>query len=827
VANGLIINVGPFQKIDLTEEQSYLPAGTAHAANNADIITQPNALLTVLGRAILGTLNLTPDNTVTALGRYETFEGQSNATPFNRVFYIFSAIDSHSVVTCGAYEVATAATTIFPNLRPFTQSIQMGDMFLTNSGQQVRRRPWAAGGWLVDEIQVAVPPQIFGAVRSVNAGDSPGDGTYNYALAFKTSAPDGDPTIVESSSPFYFQTAVNITAGTAASGQVTLSINGATGPPQAGDRVALHINHQVVSVVASGAEGLDGLTNELVIAAQANSIINSLVTLGANTPGVGGISIVAVKPGTSGNAITYRGGASPGTVGHAIISPTITTHLTSGSPGQAPTITIPTTAVLATTYGGQTVEAYLYRFSVLQPLYLEVGAVKTLATASGGGNTVITDTTPDIAIAGNTPLVNGATGSDHHDPPPFATTLVQVNNNAPTTAQTTWYVENPGFVEVHKGRLWAFVLYPNLYNLKTGTSGVNKQPTFTSLKEVQLQSQLWFSDFATPWSNNEVDDVLTIGDETTPGNDNWGPSLATPQPQGNPAISGWDYGINIDNIPKNLAKAGTYLCAFKSQTMHIVTGDDPNTFRVYETFNIGMLASLSMAKGEGGVFWLAPPYHFHFYAGGEPLYIGEEIRRKLESLSQVQLASCLSFFAKRRYVSLFNIGGGKYLGFVYYVPQQKWLVIDLGATAVFATPQAAVVAVANQLALWDGDVQDLGRAITATWTTGVMDSGTPGQVKRYRYCVVDAPIQPGVVGSVAVKVDMPPQTVWNSPAIDLGHGPTSKVISLPQTLQGYTAVVTVALANTTGSGQQAVLRRVNIYGDVAHDLKDNQLRWQI
>jgi hypothetical protein len=804
-----LITIGPFGGVDYTTDAFYLDEGLSPLATNADPVTTTRALQTVLGRSVFVAAGLPAGYTFQCLVRFQSFSG--GAANF-QTSYFFSAIKGGSTMQ-GVYTLG-GAVVFLNDLRPFTQAVQFEDGLWTNGGQQVRLRNYGEdSGWLVDEWQLQPPAQVLGAIGTESGSDSPGVGTYSYALAWIRSSSDADPTIVQQSSPFYLNGSVSVVSANNAS----LGTFAIAGTPQNHDTIKLSVNSFSVLVTASGADTPTTLAASGAIALNANSSIAALVSSGSQGAD---IIIQAVIPGTSGNAITYHGLVTPSTSGHATISPISSTHLTGGTPGVAPTITLPTADVEYTDYAGLTIDAALFRFSVLQPLYLEVGLVKNLATTTSGIYTIVKDDTPDSVIASNTPLVNNQSGSDHHDPPPFVTTVSAVNATGATTWQTTWEITNPGFVEIHKGRLWAFTLYPNVYNLKNTTTG---QPGFTSLTEVQLQSQLWFSDYETPWSFNDVDDVVTVGDEETPGNSDWGPTLV-PGTLHNP---GWNYNT-IDDVPRGLASTGSYLCALKSLSFWVVYGDDPNSFRVYEAFDIGCASSTSIAKGEGGVFWAAPE-GVHFYTGGTPLYISEPIRLYVDSNGG--WFGSVAFYYKRTYYITLSNGAC----FAYYVPTQKWYPVGFGFEAVAATLDNAWTASNLTMSQWAASPQDNGEKQQATWTSKISDCSeldSPqkmfrGQTKQARYLIVDAaPQDANCVVTVTANPQTTLATTWTTGTFNLSHPPGAGVLSIPGAFPyWYTAQVEVLIETPADATSPTVLRRVTLMGDVAHALKDNRTQW--
>jgi hypothetical protein len=491
-------------------------------------------------------------------------------------------------------------------------------------------------------------------------------------------------------------------------------------------------------------------------------------------------------------------------------SPVFSSTVTVAS-GQQPALSIATAVgslaslIIGLTIGGETFYGALYRSSTTNPTYTFVDFLANLPQGTGAdGNPCFIDTAADADLASNASL------TIHHDPPPI---LGQVypgppapNTSAQSLQQQNQQVSfnyiNPSFITKHMNRVWTFTLYPT-------------QPVITPLPnaiaQLSFQPQLWCSDYGVPWSFNDDasnQQIFLVGPEDTPGNAAVPASVTTVAP--------WVPG-QLEDTPMGLARAGSILVVFKSQTTWIVEGQTPAEFLVVPAFDIGCMASNSITEAEGGVFWLAPQ-GVYFFSGGSPSYISEDVRGILDTLPWAQRQAAVGAYRDRTfYLSVGN------QTFAYYTPSQKWYTLPYGASLAVASPYNQ-----NQLLFVNGNVlqsvdvnpaTDLGQPITATWASGVTDSEAPGQLKQYRFMQVVALQQQGMI-TAKLTVDSAYATQQSfSWTWDLSLGNGAFVVSLPEYMAGYAAQLTVTATTNPNATAPLIVRAVIVTGDVKHGLK--------
>lgn len=505
-------------------------------------------------------------------------------------------------------------------------------------------------------------------------------------------------------------------------------------------------------------------------------------TLGQTAPGANNI-----PPGTYyytwTQITTFPDGTTQETSPNNASAFNLSLSITVGAGGAQSIDLTPTTAWSGTNADGSTWVTNIYRQSTNQPVWLSAYRLT--------GSAVLHDTNPDANFLPNAQLTL------HNDPPPVSTS-------------------NLGVVFSHKDRAWTWVVVQNA--------------TSNNL----VQSQLWFSSYGVPWSFNNSQGVILVGNEF---------------PFDLPNNSTGVYDRNVGDIPVAGVSLSSIAVLHSRRATYVLYGDDPTTFVVRKMSDKGCIAPLSPAVCKNVEARLTDE-GVYLFDGQSDVYISEPIRQLLDLYSPTNKAQAQGWYANRAYyLSLPSSGGSTVLSpataapatFVYYFPTQQWYILPYATSAAYAVPsesswvgaqqyQEIVAARWNTAAgtgslyidSWQVGDSDLALPVTATWTGPVTDSGLPGTIKTYTHVVVNAPIQQGVTATVTLTLDpgSSPSKVyaWN---FDLGLGPTliAEVPTYGAGNLGVLASLTVSVTNTLNPAPApAMLYSVQCFGTMAYNL---------
>lgn len=288
----------------------------------------------------------------------------------------------------------------------------------------------------------------------------------------------------------------------------------------------------------------------------------------------------------------------------------------------------------------------------------------------------------------------------------------------------------------------------------------------------------------------------------------------------------WGFNANTGNLPVDstvfddgavaMASTGGTLILFKKRTTHAVWGTTDADFQVYFLFKRGCISAQSVAAQDGVVYWIARQ-GVYFYVGGggfDPVqnkvsdgnYQQSNIKSVLDGLSMADRAAAVGFFYDSMYhLSLPTLNKT----YVFDLRQRAWYRMGFATSAAWFDNEDSVLVVAanlqtlGQVDQWFAADTDLGGAITSYITTRISsaDGRAPqnaNATKRYRYFVLEAPVQPGASASVTVTVNpgasQIPQILT---AIDLGSGQPRHQESLKDTMLGVTVQFTITLTTTS------------------------------
>jgi hypothetical protein len=770
-----LLAIRPFEGLNLSTEPYYVQGGVGVEASNCDISYRYGAMSAAQGRNVFLHVPAVPGYTTTAVAQYNAFNGFIGP----QRYYLATTAGPGGLTQ----EMLFSADFFQEPSRnsPFTQAVQFGASLWMDSGKVML---FQSGTAVIDDWQIQVPYQYsYNITGTYGAGTATVDG--------------GGFTVAAVGSP----NAITVTAGYNPSAFA----------------IGNHITIKVGTGVFNG-----------VLTANAPTTLTA-TTLASTTPAAIGVSVpngteidLGAPPGTYTYAITLRRAQSPWPTQGANptlyfpdleslqeSSPVFSTTVTVPQ-GQQPGFTVPASLGLANlisgvTIGGQQYYGCLYRSSLLNPTYTFVDYLTNLVqTTDHNGDASIIDTYSDEQINNNAYL------TIHHDPPPIVgqTYPGAIANNSSALAlsqqqqQVAFTYTNPCFLEKHKGRLWVFTLYP--------AHPIGPAPILP-VDEVALQPQVWCSDYGTPWSFNDdsaQNQVLLVGPEDTPGNVDINSTISTTPP--------WSPNV-LEDTPMGIASTGSYLVLFKSQRAYIVLGDSPSEFIVQQGFDIGCLATKSITKAEGGIFWLAPQ-GVHFFNGGSPEYISEDVRGFLDTI--VDQSGAIGSYRERTFYLTFPTNN---ITLCYYIPTKKWYTRPYGCVQSISDPYNTQ----NSLLFLNGnDLQsvgrnpatDLGNPIVAIWQSGITDSGAPGQLKTYRYIQVVAGVQPGTI-TLTLTLDATAQiTNTYSVTFDLSKGNGAHVASIPQGMLGYEAQVTITATTNPSATSPILIRSVVVTGDVSDSL---------
>ena len=643
----VLAHLGPFEGLDATTEPAFLADGLASDCNNVDISAKTHAFTIANGRTTVAANLLPAGYYCTGLCMFTEVQGPTLASPAIQGIrlLVISATNLQGATQTLIYNTATGnSVNTTGTLLAFTEATQFQDGIYTNAGQQIRLRSW--GGpitldgfdFVISAWQVARPPAssfVTLSTTTVAHGLGPGPGTYSYAIAFligRTTAQDISPYPV-----------------------ATIALGGAI---TAADTITVTLNNNAVTyTVAVGDTSFAALAVNIANHLNANGTFAGIAVAGANQNIV---TITALSQGaayqypltTSMSAgatevVTPSAGALSGTVAPVYTdtcyqlsqpyyipgSVTIGAGATTTAPKIAITLPIPNPFPEFFPGGDYTITPILFRSSVLQATYFQI-------PFSGLGATYV-DTSPDAVISGNASILSASIGV----PPPFSFFLEQsfIPTGSPSGAAVLTYYDfgfqsAEGFTCSHKGRLWAYALYPNTWDWSVYNSGIAGSGT---LLDVLLQAQVWWSSVGVPWQFDAVNGVLPVGPEEVVGNVNTAAATQLPRINAMP----WSEGL-IEDTPMGMKSIGSELVLLKSNNMYKVWGDTGAEFGVWPIADIGCMAVKSVVPFEGGLGWLAPQ-GMYFYNGGSPAYVGENVREFIDGLSFAQIQGCIGFYRER------------------------------------------------------------------------------------------------------------------------------------------------------------------------------------
>jgi len=333
-------------------------------------------------------------------------------------------------------------------------------------------------------------------------------------------------------------------------------------------------------------------------------------------------------------------------------------------------------------------------------------------------------------------------------------------------------------LEVHKDRIWGFGYNQNYpYQFNTATNVFNTsgpQP-----------SDLWYSNYTEPWGFDNTNQFLAMGRN-----------------------AGGDVGVG-------LASVGSILVCFKTKTTWAVFGDTQADFLQRKLFDIGCSSNQSIVKAYGIVYWLSNRGVYSF-DGSTPQYLSLNIRKILDGFSQADLSVATGFMRGRMYWLSFPTQG---ISLGYDLDSQNWFKLGWSTdNAVFDLDNLSEVTAFEPATgivdSWFAAETDLGLAISSSFTSHLSDSGALGATKRYRYAVLQAPVQAGATANIQVVVDPGPTNKTVTRAVNIGIGPPRHLVSLPPNLVGFEAQLLVVLTTSV----QTEVQRVGLLGYIERQL---------
>jgi hypothetical protein len=562
---------------------------------------------------------------------------------------------------------ATGTSAAVSGSAAFTQAVQFGNRLFTNAGQQILNG-------------VAYTWQQLPVIRT-------------YTLTDADSAPFATGTYTLTGSPFTGNTNSYIIGG------VTVTHAQTTGNTLAQQAAAdvIAINAGGTDVNATSAGAVITVTSKF-----RGTVGNGITTTGSST---GGDTVTANQANLSGGA---NGPYTPNDVlSYAFTR--VTTFpdgtqqestpdgaLVTGSPlaypysylvtgdGDGPTIT-PSAPWSGTNSDGSTYATYVYRWSASQPIFYWLDGPLT-------GSGTYTD------AAGYAALLPNAQLTQNQDPPPIPSG-----------------VATPGIFS-HKNRI--FVFTTELTQDLDVAQGVNYSV---------YQSQLWFSDYGTPYAFNAVDQVLLVGQDAVPDT---------------PLIDGFG------DVPLGGLSLSSIAVLFKARSTWVLYGDDQSTFLPRKIADVGCQSVFSAANCEGLALWLTER---GVYAcdGNAMKYVGEPVRAIINAIPQADRQAAVGWYGTHVYYLAFP---ATQITLRYYIPDGYWMPqLNYAATCGFAVPsepQPGSTTAFNYIVtadargsifLWDAALTDAGEIQTATWVGPQHDSGAPWMQKVYKYVTVLCP----------------------------------------------------------------------------------------
>lgn len=445
---------------------------------------------------------------------------------------------------------------------------------------------------------------------------------------------------------------------------------------------------------------------------------------------------------------------------------------------------------------GSTYSTNVYRQSSNVPVWY------LLVNKTDANQTAYVDLVADATIQSNQQIVLA------QDPPPL--NVIQNVPAGPPGAPGYNTAPNLAPIFVHQERIWVFA---NVQAQNVGPTGLPNQGQLTNAPNLVWQSQLWYSALGTPYQYDQVNQVLLVGNSSTPVS---------------PAYTG--YGDD----PVAGISMGSIGVLFKSRSTWGVFGNDPSTYVVTKLFDIGCIARLSVISALGTVYWLSEEGVYSFN-GNAPVYISQKIRNTLKGLPFNVLQTAVSFFND---LSLYIMFPG-YGTFQYYTVDGTWSELLINETQIVSQPANPNIAAASfgaatsypgeVLSLtqttagaittfgahqWFASEQDLGNNISFSWQSPLTASGNPAAEKVYEYIVFMIPYQTQsgatqagtVTGTLTIDPGSSPAKVFDfSFTIGPTPGPTNLypyqpqsryILRIPPEFRGFQAQLTFTATNT-------------------------------
>ena len=868
-----ILELGPFLGLNTTKSPFYYEQGVGAVVSNVDISTFPGQFTTAKGRKLISNITLRTGYIMLCAVPFTTFVGceQNDGTIGERCLLVYSAFnpttgDSHG----GWYDLGNNHTGHIGGMQPFTQAVQFGDGLYTNGGDRVI---FTIDGTLAkDEWQIQVDPRLtYEATGAAAPGTGPG-GTFQYAYTRRRAASwdtQGGPKGIQAHWHGSVTCAANgflsftlvIGSSTYTTAQIQFTRSKKNGQYQESiAELSTAVAQQIVATINSDPN------ISLLITAYAGQDSNGTqpspdVNCYANQYGSVGNSYNAFFTITNtgnGNSASpsgppdgFSGGQDKGAGQETTLSPDLATYQES-SPVYTPQFPVPndnahipafvipqhmSAADLisgSTRTNGQWYGA-LYRTSILNPTPVFVDYLINLQqgmTSGPGSVPCFLDPYTDTQIQNNVIL------TPHNDAPPFVgqvypgPQIIQSTPNASNGGPPSYYEQlrqkqsftyaNPGTIAKHQTRMFVLTLYP--------TMPVRYKKDNRYRNKVQLQPQLWFSDFGIPWAYDDVQQLLLVNSEDCPGNYQIDNTDQAP----------WSPSAQLNDIPVGMASTGSILILFKRRSCYVLFGDSPAEFQqgLREAFDIGAVAQNSIVAKEGGVFWLSDePLGFYFFNGNSPSYISQDIWQSLVALRDAgELPLCCSQYDGEGHILYAswppseNSNSPAYetgVTFCYSTTEQKWFTLPYGSTVLFRGPlNQSAVGIAQQtdvknniwtLSYLRAAYQDLGADVTGVWQTGVSVGTRRGVNKIFKNIVLMAPSQPAdaTVQLFVDGVTQPDwQWTWNLDAINNANAtdvPWARVADLPPDVQGFSAYGVLTVTNRSTTNEASVFAVDIIY----------------
>ena len=848
-----VLSFGPFLGLNTTRSPFWLEEGAGAVVSNVDIATEPGGFVTTLGRELVGKVQLLTGYKIISVTPFASFAGTDVGEVCFLVYCAFNSLTGGSYA--GYVDPVSGFSGDITKVQPFTQAVQFGDTLYTNGGDRILFTP--DGGLAQDTWQIQVdtrlPYKVNGSAATLTGGQG---GTVQYAYTVRRAAKwrtNGGAKGVQASWNGYVTCVAN--------GYLTFSlVYGSetfttqqvsfTRDPQKATISIAELSTQVAQEMVSTING-DAQIGQLVTAYNGQSpnvqTNDPNIYVQVNKAGADGNNYsgyLTITDTTNGNsasptaATAFTGGSDQGG-SETTLDPDLATYQES-SPVLTPTFEVandsnhtpcflippnitPQDLISGLTSGGETYYGVLYRSSFLNPSYVMVDYLINLNQATDvNGKACFKDPYTDEEIQNNIILTM------HNDPPPVVgqvypgpalSNLNTLNGGNPSYFQQSdlkesFGYQNPIIIGKHQTRMFAFTLYPlQPLRWQKGDGWRNR---------VQLQPQLWYSDYGIPWAFDDVNQLLLVGTEDSAGNYQYDQSNGVP----------WSPTSQLTDIPVAIASTGSLLVVFKRRETFCLFGDSPQEFQqsLREGFAFGAYGADAVTPAEGGVFWLCDsPIDFFFFDGNTPSPISEDIRDDLVTLYNIgELEACSTGYDGNHvlcasFAASTNPDSPAYgdgITYCYSTIEQKWFTLPYGGL-LFDTPVNAIsCGIAHPLDGADNfwalsylrsSVQDLNENVVATWQTGVTMGQRRGVRKVFKQVVLIAPTQEADA-TVTVFIDgvQKYQQTWqldakDNPNVSAEGLPWARTGTInPADGEGYSAYATLVVTNRSTTDQATV-----------------------